>query len=137
MNDMWIVELTPTAEDSYRRAFDSRRGNPTAALVALDELIDDLKAGRLMTPDHTLRGSLSWIYQAGKDRTRIFYAVNPPKVIIFHISNVVRGDDGAFSDPYPIFAGLVMSGQHDQVFEFLGVGKPPRLSGDIQTPKLQ
>ncbi len=138
MTGKWIVELTPTAESAYSKVFEDYQDdkeNPTRAV--LDGLIDQLKEGRLMSPDHTLRGPFSWIYQAGSGRTRIFYAIAPPKVTIFHISHIVCGGDGAFSDPYPIFAGLVMSGQYDQVFEFLGVGKPPRSGADLSPPKFQ
>jgi hypothetical protein len=137
MNRKWIVKLTPSAESAYSKAFgDSKDEKTKRAMGVLDGLIDQLKEGHLMTSDHTLRGPLSWIYQAGKDRTRIFYALSHPTVTIFHISHVLGGD-GSYSDPYPIFASLVMSGRYDQVFEYLGVRRPPWTAPDLSPPNFQ
>lgn len=138
MNKKWIVKLTPTAELAYSKVFgDNLDDKSKRAKGVLDGLIDQLKAGNLMTQDHTLRGPCSWIYQAGKDRTRIFYAITSPTVTIFHISYAAIGGDGAYCDPYPIFASLVMSGKYEQVFEYLGVVRPPWTAPDLSPPNFQ
>jgi hypothetical protein len=74
---------------------------------------------------YALTGDLSNIFRLQKGRMRICWIASSRQraVCILFISETLR-KAGDANDPYVLFAGMVMSGQYNQVFEMLGV-KPP------------
>ena len=82
MADEYTVELTPTAEKVYNRAFDEAqqcvaRGDTTNAKVKhfriIQEALEKVIPHDPFNPKPALSGSLSNIFRVKKGRTRICY----------------------------------------------------------------
>ena len=140
------VRLSNTAEDSYRQLV--KQANPhiergesehphVKALRLVDECLDKIIPHDPFSKDRALTGAFSNVFRVKKGRVRICYIGSSKayEIVVLYISDTLR-KAGDKRDPYTIFSSLVMSGQYDQIFDALGVKRPPR-KGKLQAPDLQ
>jgi mRNA-degrading endonuclease RelE of RelBE toxin-antitoxin system len=132
----YSVVLTPTAEKIYRKIHDDAQpcienGDTSNAKVKLlrmvDDAIDNLIPHEPFNLDKALTGALSNTFRVKKGRLRIYYAASSKdrKIVILYISETLR-KEGDASDPYSIFAQMILRGQFKEVFASLGVRKNPQ-----------
>ena len=142
----YTVELTPTAEATYRKIHDDAQactkvGDTSNAKLTLlrmvDEAIDKIIPHNPFSVGNALSGPLSNVFRVSKGRLRIYYAASSKerKIIVLYISETLR-KDGDARDPYSLFTRMVLSGRFDEVFTTLGVRVPPR-GMNLQRPPLQ
>ena len=136
----YSVELTQTAEETYRRLYEEaqaciRTGDVSNSRVTawkmVDEAIDKIIPHDPFNPERALKGPLTNIFRAAKGRIRICYVASSKlkRIVILYISDTPR-KEGDVRDPYSIFTRLVLSGKFDEVFARLGVRKPPRQAAE-------
>lgn len=147
MADKYDVELTATAEETYKQISSAaeeciKAGDLSNAKVTLakqvDEAIDAIIPHDPFDPKRGLRGPLSNIFRVSKGRMRICYvgSSEAKKIVILYISDTPR-KAGDVNDPYSIFTRMVLSGKFDEVFTQLGVRRPPRQVAGFQVPSIQ
>lgn len=141
-SEEYEVLLTKTAEKTYRKlsetaarcieAGDESNENVTKFRM-IDEAIDKIIPHEPFSRDRALSGLLSNIFRVKKGRFRICYTGSSEqrRIVILYISETLR-KEGAKSDPYSVFARLVLSGEFDDIFDDLGVRRPIR--GQSSTP---
>lgn len=93
------VELTPTAEDTYKRIYEEAQGciktgdTSNAKVVMLrmvDEAIDKIIPHNPFSRGNALSGPLSNVFRVSKGRLRIYYAASSKerKIVILYISEL-------------------------------------------------
>lgn len=131
----YSVRLTESAEAVYKSIYErvqaaDARGELSSAhhttLRMVDEALDNIPKDPL-NKKFALTGSLTNMFRMKKGRMRICWIASSERreVIVLFISHTPR-KEGDARDPYEIFAGLVMSGQFDELFDRLGVKRPNR-----------
>ena len=137
----YTIRLTESAEAVYRSIHDlvqaaNGRGETSTAhhtlLRMLDEVLDNIPKDPL-NKKFALTGTLTNMFRMKKGRTRVCWIASSERreVIVLFISDTPR-KEGDAHDPYKIFAGLVMSGQFDGLFDRLGVKRPNRKLSNIK-----
>ena len=132
----YAVEMTETAEKTYRRLYEEAQecieaGQTSNSKVTrfkmVEEAIDKLIPSDPFCPERSLSGPLSNIFRISKGRLRIFYigSSKARRIIILFISERLR-KQGDVNDPYSLFSRLVLSGKYNDLFEKLGVRPPDK-----------
>jgi len=106
-------------------------------LRIVDECLDKIIPHEPFSKDRALTGEFANIFRVKKGRIRICYIASSRayEIVVLYISETLR-KAGDKRDQYVVFSSLVMSGQYDQIFDALGVKRPPR-KGTLQSPDLQ
>ena len=136
MAQKYTIELTATAEKTYRRLYQEaeacrEEGDSSNQKITtfnmVDEAIEKIIPSNPFARERALNGPLSNIFRVQKGRFRIFYVASSSqrRIVILYISETLR-KAGSVVDPYSIFTGMVLSGKYDKFFERLGVRKPTR-----------
>jgi mRNA-degrading endonuclease RelE of RelBE toxin-antitoxin system len=145
--DTYDVKLTKTAEATYSKVYEEaneclKAGDATNSKVTLlrqlDDVIDKIIPHDPFNPKRALSGSLSNIFRIPKGRIRICYVGSSKKkqIVILYISETLR-KAGDARDPYAIFTQMVLSGRYDEIFEDLGIRRPPRNTANLAQPIIQ
>ena len=149
MADEHTVELTPTAEKVYHRAFDEAqqciaRGDATNAKVKhfriIQEALEKVIPNDPFNPKRALSGSLSNIFRVKKGRTRICYvgSSQKKKIVVLYIADTPR-KAGDRNDPYAVLGRVLRSGDLDSFFDTLGIPTPKAhtATASTQAPSIQ
>ena len=130
----YTVELTPTAEKVYNRAFEEaqqcvRRGDATNTKVKhfriIQEALDTIIPHDPFSPKRALSGSFSNIFRVKKGRIRICYvgSSEQKKIVVLYIADTLR-KAGDRNDPYAILDRMLRAGDCDSIFDTLGIPTP-------------
>jgi mRNA-degrading endonuclease RelE of RelBE toxin-antitoxin system len=136
VSDVYSLDLSEVAKQAYSRIWESARnqvdnGNQAGSHVKLlrlvDECLDTIIPHDPFNPKRALSGALSSVYRVKKGRIRICYVASSQhsRITVLYISETMR-KEGDRRDPYAVFTKLVMSGEYDDLFEKIGIRKPPR-----------
>ncbi len=132
----YSLKLSRTAEAAYSKIVKAAQphiqagasGHPAVKLLRIvDECLNKIIPHNPYSPDRALSGDLSNIFRVKKGRVRICYIASSIRyeIYILYISESLR-KAGDKHDPYVVFSGLLASGQFDELFDLLGVKRPPR-----------
>ena len=148
----FTVELTPTAERVYKRAFKEaqecvKRGDATNAKVKhfriIQEALDTIIPHDPFQAKRALSGTLAKIYRVKKGRIRICYIgrSDQKRIIVIYISDTPR-KEGDINDPYAVLSKILRSGDCNTFFDELGIPFPKKLvaaasAGTFPTPPVQ
>lgn len=130
----YTVELTPTAEKVYHRAFEEaqqcvRRGDATNARVKhfriIQEALETIIPHDPFNPKRALSGSLTNIFRVKKGRIRICYIGSSmrKRIVVLYIADTPR-KAGDRNDPYAILERILRAGDCDSIFDALGIPAP-------------
>ena len=146
----YTVELTPTAERVYVRAFEQaqecvKRGDAANTKVKhfriIQEALDTIIPHEPFHPKRALSGKLAKIFRVKKGRIRICYIgrSDQKRVIVIYISETPR-KEGDSNDPYAVLSRILRSGDCNSFFDDLGISIPKNLvaaASAFPTPPLQ
>jgi len=137
----YSIELTQTAEETYRKIYEEAQaclegGDVSNSKVTLlrmvDEAIDKIIPHDPFNRERALQGPLANIFKVSKGRVRICYVGSSKwkRIVIRYISDTPR-KAGDVRDPYSLFTRMVLSGKFDDVFSRLGVRRPARQTATL------
>src|SRR6267142_6452839 len=108
------------------------------AFSTLREAIQNIVSNSPRDKRHALAGDLSSIYRMKAGKVSICWLTSSEhhRITILFISESSRRN-GDVKDPYSFFAGMVMSGRIDGVFEKLGIRGPAIKTAFGEKPKKQ
>lgn len=143
----YAVSMSKSAEavyvEMYKRCKEAEhRGDLTnrhcTMFHMVRDAIKDFIPKNPLDKRYALTGDLSNIFRMHKGRMRICWIASSGtrRVCILFISETLR-KAGDINDPYALFAGMVMSGQYNELFDMLGVKSPAKSLSSLRPLRIQ